>query len=86
MVLDHLNPARSRLHSLKLLVNTNGSIHHQPDPEAISRIVLAEPKGKQIIFNHKGKQTEPWEVLQDSHGFKTCFPSENGLPVIIDLA
>lgn len=84
---NNTNALISRLHSPKWLISTNGAVHHHPDPEAVSRIVLAEPKGKQIIFNHKGEQTSPWEtqILQDSHGFTTRFPAENGLPITIDL-
>jgi beta-lactamase superfamily II metal-dependent hydrolase len=85
---NNTNALIGRLHSPKWLISTNGAVHHHPDPEAISRIVLAEPKGKQIIFNHKGPQTQPWEapILQNAHGFSTCFPGANGQPMVIDLA
>lgn len=74
-----------RLHAPLWLISTDGSHNRHPDPEAIARIVLSEPKGKKILFNYQSR-TEPWSNadLQKHYKYSIGFPPA-GRPMVIEL-
>lgn len=53
------------------LISTDGSRHQHPDPEAMARIVLNGPAGKQLVFNYLSRFNADWSdtSLQAAFGF-----------------
>ncbi|MDB4991314.1 MAG: hypothetical protein JWN04_6492 [Myxococcaceae bacterium] len=45
----------------RYLISTNGSQFEHPDPEAIARIAVHGPKGKQLAFNYRTEFNQEWD-------------------------
>lgn len=59
------------LEGAQWLISTDGSRHYHPDPEAIARIVLNGPPGKELVFNYLSDFNKEWAQgdLQAAFGF-----------------
>jgi beta-lactamase superfamily II metal-dependent hydrolase len=68
------------------LVSSSGSYHQHPDPEAISRIVLAPVRGKQLIFNYRSSFNEAWDAkpLSEHYGYTPLYATIDK-PFSVDL-
>jgi beta-lactamase superfamily II metal-dependent hydrolase len=68
------------------LVSSSGSYHQHPDPEAISRIVLAPTRGKQLIFNYRSSFNEAWDAksLSEFYGYRPLYATVDR-PISVDL-
>ncbi|MGJ5040641.1 MBL fold metallo-hydrolase [Bradyrhizobium sp. HKCCYLRH1062] len=68
------------------LISSNGAVHRHPDPEAIARIVLAESRGKKLVFNYATQYNKVWarDELHARFGYKVEF-APSGEAKVIDL-
>jgi beta-lactamase superfamily II metal-dependent hydrolase len=59
------------------LVSTNGSFHQHPDPEAISRILLAPVRPKDLVFNYRSVFNAVWDdsQLSEHYEYRAVFGS-----------
>ncbi|MGY2932037.1 beta-lactamase superfamily II metal-dependent hydrolase [Bradyrhizobium sp. GM6.1] len=66
------------------LISSNGAVHHHPDPEAIARIVLAEPRDKKLLFNYATQYNQVWgsEELRAHFGYKVEFAPDDEAKVV----
>jgi beta-lactamase superfamily II metal-dependent hydrolase len=74
------------LESPRWLISSNGSHHRHPDPEAISRIILAPAANKELIFNYRSNFNVAWDSapLSERYGYRVVYASVEQ-PFSVDL-
>jgi hypothetical protein len=70
------------------LFSSNGAIHHHPDPEAVSRVLISTDDEKDLWFNYSTVFNEMWSDNGLLADFKATskFPPSEGLGMGISLA
>jgi hypothetical protein len=68
------------------LISSDGSRHRHPDPEAIARIVLAQPKQKKLMFNYSTPFNLVWgpSELRSRFEYQVEF-GQDGQSCVVDL-
>lgn len=72
----------------RFVFSTNGTRHGHPDEEAISRILVSNPRRrKSLYFNFRQPKTALWERpdLQQRYNYRCIYPEASGSAVTIDL-
>jgi hypothetical protein len=68
------------------LISSSGAHHQHPDPEAISRIILAPAANKQLIFNYRSNFNAVWDVapLPEHYAYRPVYATIEQ-PFSVDL-
>jgi beta-lactamase superfamily II metal-dependent hydrolase len=91
--LAHHGSKKSNLVSLmqkidtkNMLISSDGSRYHHPDPECIAKLIGANNGGLNFYFNYDSKDNKGWKDanLQKNNKYSTNYPKDkNGITIVL---
>lgn len=69
-----------------MMVSSDGSRYHHPDPECIAKLIGANEGGLHFYFNYRSKDNEGWDdtKLKKKHAYTTHYPADgDGITVVL---